>query len=687
MISHSLCVCKLKSIMNNCSIKKPAHKTFVEMLFRDQLMKVVFATETLAAGINMPARTTVISTMAKRGDSGMNPLETSNLLQMAGRAGRRGMDTEGTCVIMATAYEGPEKAVSILTSVIKPIVSQFSPSYPLAINLINRGFGKLEVAKNLVEKSFAAWEQNVNVNRTNDTFNEIESNAPTEFLNKLRDAVASLISSGSLGKTRRKQYEKVMNLLNDKLILKKASKQFVGKCQRIKLNNSTEIKEQNNGINMSELYDIDNMIIDFDLDEKIRLVEKLQKDVSKHTLSIMATVCNRLIEGTYPESKELSHILGCCRKNSGILLSLPVTPIELTSFSESCVITKRKKIKKKLKEATNGSNSFISQFDDLFEDSQNNVFDKMLSVINTLEAFGCLKALNKSNSDPELQEYKITVAGENIGLLHFDNSLWVLIAMGGAWDVNWESKLDYTSDMGDSLMNEEVVESSVDNEMETTKLGERESIKDESPKPQIEALSLISLLREMEPNELAGYFSCLVNNRGRDNEPFDIDSFYNLTPLQQKGVQYLLISKERLNDIQMKYSMENNMLSLDLVSCYVVTAWADGCSWDEAIELSGMAPGDLIRILNRVMDGLRQIGSLPYHPVRDIGRDMQHSVGIHPDIIYTCRKAARGMDRYPLKDTLLFQQDENELNEINDEKNIETEISNSTDVIEQETVN
>merc|ERR1712238_592100 len=110
--------------------------------------------------------------------------------------------------------------------------------------------------------------------------------------NKLRDTVASLISSGSLGKTRRKQYEKVMNLLNDKLILKKASKQFVGKCQRININN---------------------MIIDFDLDERTRLVEKLQKDVSKHTLSIMATVCNRLIEGTYPESKELSHILGCCR--------------------------------------------------------------------------------------------------------------------------------------------------------------------------------------------------------------------------------------------------------------------------------------------------------------------------------------------------------------------------------------
>ena len=73
----------------------PAHKAFVETLFRLELMKAVFATETLAAGINMPARTTVICSMAKRGDLGMALLETHNMLQMAGRAGRRGMDVEG----------------------------------------------------------------------------------------------------------------------------------------------------------------------------------------------------------------------------------------------------------------------------------------------------------------------------------------------------------------------------------------------------------------------------------------------------------------------------------------------------------------------------------------------------------------------------------------------------------------
>ena len=85
----------------------PAHKAFVKALFRSQLMKVVFATEIIAAGINMPARSTVICSMAKRGgDTSMYLLETSNLLQMAGRAGRRSMDTDGACLKIVARPRG-----------------------------------------------------------------------------------------------------------------------------------------------------------------------------------------------------------------------------------------------------------------------------------------------------------------------------------------------------------------------------------------------------------------------------------------------------------------------------------------------------------------------------------------------------------------------------------------------------
>jgi superfamily II RNA helicase len=86
-------------------------------------MKVVFATETLAAGINMPARTSrVICSMEKCGEGGsMHLLETAHMLQMAVRAGRRGMDTDGTCVLMTTPFERAKQAIQILTYGIKPV--------------------------------------------------------------------------------------------------------------------------------------------------------------------------------------------------------------------------------------------------------------------------------------------------------------------------------------------------------------------------------------------------------------------------------------------------------------------------------------------------------------------------------------------------------------------------------------
>eukprot|EP00967_Tisochrysis_lutea_P117463 scaffold189990_cov19-Tisochrysis_lutea.AAC.1 len=71
---------------------------------RRNLLKVVFATGTLAAGINMPARTTVISALGRMTDDGPQLMPHNELLQMAGRAGRRGFDTAGYCVVLQTRW-------------------------------------------------------------------------------------------------------------------------------------------------------------------------------------------------------------------------------------------------------------------------------------------------------------------------------------------------------------------------------------------------------------------------------------------------------------------------------------------------------------------------------------------------------------------------------------------------------
>ncbi|ARV61538.1 DEAD/DEAH box helicase [Nostocales cyanobacterium HT-58-2] len=139
----------------------PAWKVLVEELFQQGLIKVVFATETLAAGINMPARTTVISTLSKRTDTGHRLLNASEFLQMAGRAGRRGMDERGHVVTLQTPFEGAKEAAYLATSQPDPLVSQFTPSYGMVLNLLQTH--TLEEAKELIERSFGQYLANLHL--------------------------------------------------------------------------------------------------------------------------------------------------------------------------------------------------------------------------------------------------------------------------------------------------------------------------------------------------------------------------------------------------------------------------------------------------------------------------------------------------------------------------------------------
>jgi superfamily II RNA helicase len=133
----------------------PAWKTLVEELFQAGFIKVIFATETLAAGINMPARTTIISSLSKRTDLGHRLLNASEFLQMSGRAGRRGMDTLGHVVTLQSAFEGANEAAYLATMGADPLVSQFTPSYGMVLNLLQTR--TLEESRALIEKSFGQY--------------------------------------------------------------------------------------------------------------------------------------------------------------------------------------------------------------------------------------------------------------------------------------------------------------------------------------------------------------------------------------------------------------------------------------------------------------------------------------------------------------------------------------------------
>jgi superfamily II RNA helicase len=151
----------------------PAWKVLVEELFQQGLIKVVFATETLAAGINMPARTTVISTLSKRTDTGHRLLNASEFLQMAGRAGRRGMDKEGHVVTVQTPFEGAKEAAYLATSKPDPLVSQFTPSYGMVLNLLQTH--TLEKTRELIERSFGQYMATLHLRPDYDEIAEVEA--------------------------------------------------------------------------------------------------------------------------------------------------------------------------------------------------------------------------------------------------------------------------------------------------------------------------------------------------------------------------------------------------------------------------------------------------------------------------------------------------------------------------------
>jgi superfamily II RNA helicase len=151
----------LRGIASHHAGVLPAWKELIEELFQQGLIKVVFATETLAAGINMPARTTVISALSKRTERGHRPLMGSEFLQMAGRAGRRGLDSQGYVVTVQSRFEGVREAGQLATSPADPLVSQFTPSYGMVLNLLQRY--DLAKARELVERSFGRYLANLDL--------------------------------------------------------------------------------------------------------------------------------------------------------------------------------------------------------------------------------------------------------------------------------------------------------------------------------------------------------------------------------------------------------------------------------------------------------------------------------------------------------------------------------------------
>jgi len=172
----------------------PAWKLVIEKLMSAGLLDAIFATATVAAGVDFPARTVVLTGADARSASGWRPLSASQLQQMTGRAGRRGRDNVGFVVAAPGIHQDPERIAQLLKVAPDPLVSQFRATYTTLLNLLD-AYGSFASVREIAQRSFAYRDFSHRIAQLESNRNESEQ----KIQNALREAGCDIPISVVLG--------------------------------------------------------------------------------------------------------------------------------------------------------------------------------------------------------------------------------------------------------------------------------------------------------------------------------------------------------------------------------------------------------------------------------------------------------------------------------------------------------
>lgn len=558
----------------------PAWKGLVEELFGRGLIKVVFATETLAAGINMPARTTVISTLSKRTDKGHRLLNASEFLQMAGRAGRRGMDELGHVVAVQTRFEGAKEASYLATAKADPLASQFTPSYGMVLNLLQTH--TIDEAQELVERSFGQYLSTLYLEPQQSELDRLQTEL--ELLEE------SLAAGGNVS-TLEKQlahYEKLQGRLKeDKRLLKTLLQQA----------EEARIKQMSVAVAFAVLGTVLSLKGKHVPTAKRShttpvpavLVAKtagsgqapnlvcLGKDNRWYVVAIsdVATLHAELARSSVADTlippPEMALRLGQCRMGSEETVSIAqlipelpapepspeaieqqekITALEakleihpVLEWGNPATLLKRQRRREELKKEVRKSEQDL-------EKQRARYWEQFLNLIDILLNFGCLEKVISAdgNRDDSSERLVPTILGQACAAIRGDNELW----------------------LGLSLMSSE--------------------------------------FDELDPHHLAAACAALVTEVSRpDSWTHYSLSAEVLAPLDnlQKGLRRRLFQVQYRHEAAIPIWLERDIVTL-------VEQWALGVEWLELISHTSLDEGDVVRILRRTLDFLSQIPHVPH---------------------------------------------------------------------------
>jgi len=530
----------------------PQWKTWVEELFQAGLIKVVFATETLAAGINMPARTTLIASLSKRTDSGHRLLTASEFLQMSGRAGRRGMDNQGYVVTVQTPFEGAKEAAYLATVGPDPLVSQFTPSYGMVLNLLQTR--TLDESKSLIDKSFGQYIASVQLSPQKQAI----ANLQTE-LEQLRHKLETVDQAGL------KRYQKLQQRLKEERRLLKILDQQAQATHTSELAVLLEqpqpgtllslmpaksqvplatvlvatlpssgqfpylacLSQDNHWhvISRSQVVSLDGQLDHPKVLQKLSVPTTLSKLGQSQQGNATSLEMTALIpESTWQPAPEVIHQQ---QRLQAVEHQIQAHPAHASRQDHSKFLRWQRRLQTLEKQLRDRQTKFSRQFQHQWQ--------AFIALVEVLRHFHCLDDLTP------------TALGEITAALRGENELWLGLAL------------------------------------------------------QSRALDTL------DPQTLAAVCAALVVENTRS----DLWTKFRLNPQITQVLQQLRPLRRQLIQTQHRYEvLFPAYLDAELVS--LVEQWALGISWNDLCDSTSLDAGDLVRILRRTLDFLSQIPYVPH---------------------------------------------------------------------------
>ena len=571
----------------------PAWKELVERLFELGLIKVVFATATLAAGINMPACTTVISALKKRSDDGHRFLTPSEFLQLAGRAGRRGMDRVGYVVTVQTPFEGALAAAKLAKASPEPLCSRFTPSYGMVLNLLQKH--TIQEAKDLLELSFAEYLAQLQLNPQEEAIAKY-----TTELTKLDIKLAGLnhkdLASYEKLKERGKQEKKILKLFQKNWLQQQQQKLMPeldnlspGKILSLSRENKKNaytiegvfISHLRNGgdqfllclgkdnnwyiASYVDVVDLNSGFLPRNMVESLHLPEVETVKVGKltggnETTEEMSKLICQYEQDYSPPSQE---VIIQQQRVSEIETQIKQHPLDQIPKIGQLLKTYRRRqtLKQEL--------STIQAQYQRYKSTSSYYWQEFLALIEILRDFDAL------------DQFTPTHLGEAAAVIRGENELWLGIAF-------MSHRLDFLA-------------------------------------PQHLAGVITALITE--PPRFDAYVNYQPSPEVLDALGLEkIDEFNDNPEHELWEIRRKLYQAQTRRNIAMPVWLERGMIGL-------AEAWCLGVEWDEICSMTTLDEGDIVRILRRTVDVLWQIPQIPR---------------IETNLVKTAKEAIAKMKRFPI---------------------------------------